>query len=190
VSADQLPCGAAIDDLVSQVAEGDAAVRTQHQAGCPHCQAALAEYDQLFSPVRELAAEPVPVPGTILEEVLRRVRGSIPDSDYGVLPGPLGVTRIARRLVEVTARVVTEQVPGVYVALVRAEDGAADGSADVVAGVAGASTALRITLAAAYGEDLQALTERVRLAVAQAVRATTGLQPVGIDVVIDDVFPP
>lgn len=200
MSADQLPCGADIDDLIAQVADGDAVHRTRHQAGCPHCQVALAEYDQAFAPVRELAAEPVPVPDTVLEEVLRRIRGSLPDPTYGVLPGPLGVTRIAGHVVAVTARTVTERVLGVRVALARTEgrDISADSDpvphpdpgATVSAGVAGASTALRITVAAAWGEDLHALADRIRGTVARAVRTTTGLRAVEIDVVIDDVFPP
>ena len=39
-----LPCGADLDALVAQVADdvpGDLA----HQAGCPHCQAALAQIE-------------------------------------------------------------------------------------------------------------------------------------------------
>lgn len=187
MSADQLPCGADIDDIVNQVADGDAADRTPHQAGCPHCQAALAEYDRAFAPVRELTAQPVQVPDAVLEEVLRRLRGSLSDPAYAVLPGPQGVTRIAGHIVALTARTATEQVPGVHVALARSEPATGPGT-EVTAGVAGSSTALRITVAAAWGEDLHALADRIRRAVADAVRATTGLRPVEIDIVIDDMF--
>lgn len=189
MSADQLPCGADVDDLLAQVADGDATHRTRHQTGCPHCQAALAEYDQLFAPVRDLAAAPVPVPDTVLEEVLRRLRGSLPDPAFGILPGPRGVTRIAGHVVALTARTATEQVRGVHVALARTKPPGADlPDTAVTAGVAGSSTALRITVAAAWGEDLHALAHRIRRTVAQAVRATTGLHAVEIDIVIDDVF--
>jgi uncharacterized alkaline shock family protein YloU len=188
MSADRLPCGADIDDLVAQVAEGGAADRTPHQTGCPHCQAALSEYDQAFAPVRELVSQPVHVPDAVLEEVLRRIRGSLSDPAYGVLPGPLGVTRIAGQIVALTARTATEQVPGVRVALARTEPAATGPDTGITAGVAGTSTALRITVAAAWGEDLHALADRIRGAVAHAVRTTTGLRPVEIDIVIDDVF--
>ena len=200
MSNDRLPCGADVDDLIAQVADGDAVHRTRHQDGCPHCQAALAEYDQAFSPVRELAAETVPVPDTVLEEVLRRIRGSLTNLPYGVLPGPDGVTRIAGHVVALTARTVAEQVPGVHVALARTGNGTVSAvlppgghprpGVQVSAGVAGTSTALRITVAAAWDEDLHALADRIRVAVADAVRANTGLLPVEIDVVIDDVFAP
>lgn len=187
MSADRLPCGASVDDLVDQVADGAAQERTPHQDSCPHCQAALAEYDRLLGPVRELAAEPVSVPDTVLAEVLRRIRGSLPDAEYGVLPGPRGATRISGRVVAVTARIVTEQVPGVRVALARNES-ARSGGTDVEAGVSGAGTAVRITLAADYGADLHALADQVRTAVAGAVHDLTGLETVQIDVTIDDVI--
>lgn len=54
--SDMLACGADADDLLAQVADGRAGERSPHQRQCPHCQAALAEYDRLWSPVREMAA--------------------------------------------------------------------------------------------------------------------------------------
>ena len=190
MSADDLPCGSSRDDLLEQVADGAAAQRTTHQRGCPHCQAALAEYDRLFAPVRALAAQPVPVPDTVLAEVLRRVRGSVPDADYGVLSGPRGVTRVAGRVVSVTARVATENIPGVRAALAREEPFGTAGppTVEIESGVAGSSTAVRITVAADYGQDLHALADRIRAAVARTVEEVTGLLAVQIDVTIDDVL--
>jgi uncharacterized alkaline shock family protein YloU len=190
MNADRLPCGAAVDDLVSQVAEGAASARTPHQETCPHCQAALAEYGRLWSPIGELAAEAVHPPQSIIDEVLSRIRHTVSDPAYGVLPGPRGQTRIASRAIAVTARVTTEHVPGVRAALARSGTAADDGAGGVVAGVAGGSTALRITLAAHYGEDLTALADRIRTAVARSIRHITGLQPVEITVIIDDVLEP
>jgi uncharacterized alkaline shock family protein YloU len=54
--------------------------------------------------------------------------------------------------------------------------------------VAGESTAIELTLAADYGQDLRALAERIRSEVTAGVRALTGLDPVAVSVVIDDVF--
>jgi uncharacterized alkaline shock family protein YloU len=190
MTPDRLPCGAAVDDLVSQVADGAADGRTPHQSTCPHCQAALAEYTRLWSPVNELAAETVHPPQSLLDEILPRIRGAVSSPPYGVVPGPHGDTRVANRVVAVTARVTTEQIPGVRAALTHREATAADGGSDVVAGVAGGSTALQITLAASYGEDLPALADRIRTAVARSVRRVTGLQPVEITVIIDDVLEP
>ncbi|MFG1928882.1 Asp23/Gls24 family envelope stress response protein [Cryptosporangium sp. NPDC048952] len=58
----------------------------------------------------------------------------------------------------------------------------------MIAGVSGISTALRITVAASYGLDLNELAERIRQAVTDRVRELTGLRPVEVSVVIDDVL--
>ena len=55
-----LPCGAEIDPLLEQVADGRAADRDAHQRDCVHCQAAIAEFTALWAPVAETAATPVP----------------------------------------------------------------------------------------------------------------------------------
>jgi uncharacterized alkaline shock family protein YloU len=181
-----LPCGADPDALLDQAAESGPEPRPGHQSGCPHCQAALAEYDRLLAPVDELAATEVRPPASITEEVLRRIRGALPDPAYGVIPGPRGVTRISGHLVGVTARVVTEQVPGVRAALAGAEGD----PPRVEAGTAGLTTVVHVVLAADWGADLPALAGSVRAEVTRVVERTTGLRVVRVDVTIDDVLPP
>ena len=39
-----LACGADVDELLEQAAEGRGGQLTSHQRGCPHCQAALREF--------------------------------------------------------------------------------------------------------------------------------------------------
>jgi uncharacterized alkaline shock family protein YloU len=184
-----LACGADADDLLAQVACGRAGERSPHQQHCPHCQAALVEYDQLWSPVREMAATKVHAPEGILENALRRIRGAAENPSYGWLTGGDGTVRIAARVVVVTAREAAARVPGVRVALSRTTATGSSGDPRVDAGVAGESTAIELTLSADYGEDLHALAQRIRVEVTEQVRALTGLDPVGITVVIDDVFP-
>lgn len=186
MSADQLPCGASVDDLVDQVADGAADRRTEHQQHCRHCQAALAEYARLWAPIQNLAAEPVHVPASVLDEVLRRIHATATQPWHGVIPGPRGATRVSDRVVAVTARLSAEQVPGVRAVLTRRAD-PADG---VIVGLAGVSTALHVTLAATYGEDLHQLADRIRAAITRSVRAHTGLDPVDVTIVIDDVPEP
>ncbi|GEL20549.1 Asp23/Gls24 family envelope stress response protein [Pseudonocardia asaccharolytica] len=184
----RLACGAEADDLLAQVAEGRAGERTPHQRLCPHCQATLAEYDRAWAPVRELAARKVHAPGEIVEAALRHIRGAAENPTYGLLTNGDGITRIAARVVAVTARETAARVSGVRVALSRlpAADTRSDQQAD--AGVAGESTAIKLTLAADYGQDLHALAERIRSEVTNEVRTLTGLDPVVVSVVIDDVF--
>lgn len=46
----RLPCGANLDDLLEQVADGHAAELTVHQSRCVHCQAALTELASCGNP--------------------------------------------------------------------------------------------------------------------------------------------
>lgn len=203
-----LTCGRSVDLLLEQVAGGRAGERDTHQQGCPHCQAALAEYDRLWSPLRELAAETVTAPEGFIDSALQRIRGAVERPDYGTITSDTGrgVTRIAARVVVVAARQSAQGVPGVRVALGTHLDPARSPSAGgdpgpagraardpagaaVDAGVAGSSTAIQITLAADYGTDLRALGDRVREAVVGRVRELTDLDPVQVTIIIDDVLP-
>ena len=182
----RLACGADTDELLAQVADGEAEHHSAHQQDCLHCRASLAEYARLWSPVRELAAEQVRAPESLLTEVLRRIRDVAGDPTSGVLAGDRGTTRIAARVVIVTARETAERVPGVRAALSRVP---LTGSRQpVAAGVAGASAAIELTVAVQQGYELPVLGERIREAVAGEVRRLTGLEPVAINVIIDDVF--
>lgn len=199
-SGDRLACGRFADDVLDQVADGRGELRDDHQRRCPHCQAALAEYDRLWAPLRDLAAEHVTAPESIIDTALARIRGAVAHPDYGILESANGVTRISARVVVVTARESAQRVPGVRVALskhvtagparFRGGGSIVDGEAgaEVTAGVAGRSTAIEITLAADYGQNLPDLAERVRAQVAHRVRALTDLDPVQITVIIDDVL--
>jgi uncharacterized alkaline shock family protein YloU len=188
----RLACGRWTGPLVEQVAEGRGGELDEHQRTCPYCRAALGEFERLWGPVRAVAAARPRAPESVVEAALRRVRAGSQETEYGRLDSPLGHTRVAARVVVALARHLAGQVPGVEVAL---SGLAADGHGtvgevvpDVRAGVTGGSTAVQITLAAAYGQDLQALGERIRTVVARGVREATGLEPVDVTVLVDDVW--
>ena len=211
---ERLACGASSDDLLEQVSAGRAGDLDEHQAGCPHCQAALAEYDRLWAPVREVADTEVIAPGSVLREALRRIRSAAADPTYGTIDGPDGALRVAARVVVVVARETAQDIDGVRVVLGRLltagtapepgtvpadsipstrPEGSGEGPAQpsgarVVAGVSGRSTAVEVVLAADYGTDLLELGERIRVEVTHQVRRLTGLEPVVVSVRIDDVF--
>jgi uncharacterized alkaline shock family protein YloU len=199
---ERLTCGRQTEDVLAQVTAGRGGDRDAHQRRCPHCQAALVEYERLWAPLTELAAEKPSAPDSIVENALRRIRGAVEHLDYGVLESARGRTRVSARVVVAVARESAQGVPGVRVALGKhitgrtgdrsdVRDGTAvnpAGGAEVVAGVAGRSTAIEITLAADYGVDLYRLGEHVRAAVAAEVRALTDLEPVQVTVIIDDIF--
>lgn len=185
---DLLPCARSRDEVLDQVARGDAATLDTHQNDCVHCQAALAEYDRLWSPMRDLAAEQADTPEDGIDAALARLRGAIEDTDYATLRGPQGTTRVAARVVVVAARHSAQEVPGVRVALSRGLTGPHDTDSEVHVGVAGTSTVIEITLAADYGRSLHQLAADVRRAVTDRVRHLTDLDPVQVIVIIDDVL--
>jgi hypothetical protein len=72
-----LPCGAGLDGLVAQVADGAPPSDPAHQAGCSHCQAALAELEELWSLAGRLARERVEAPERVDAVVMGRIRRAI-----------------------------------------------------------------------------------------------------------------
>jgi len=72
-----LTCGADVDQLLEQVADGHADELTDHQSGCEYCQGALTEFTALWSPVALAAAAPFVVPvglaGTLTAAVMADV---------------------------------------------------------------------------------------------------------------------
>jgi hypothetical protein len=72
-----LPCGGDLDALVAQVADGAAPRDPGHQAGCPHCQAALAQLQELWSLAGQLARERVDAPERIDAVVMGRIQRAI-----------------------------------------------------------------------------------------------------------------
>lgn len=192
----RLTCGREAAALVAQVAEGRSDRPDAHQRDCPYCQAALAEFDRLWAPVRAVSAHRPRAPEGLLDDALRSIRGVAADPEYGSIVDARGRTRISAQVVVALARHLASRVPGVRVALSRlvaAGEGpetSLDGGHDpeVVAGVAGGSTVVAITLAADLGQDLVALGARIRATVADGIRASTGLEPVAVLVHVDDVF--
>jgi len=207
-----LRCGADPQQLLDQVVERGSAPDDGHQASCPHCLAALAEFDRLWNPMRAVAADRPSAPPGMLDAVLSSIRGVSEDTEFGRVETGFGHTRISGRVVAAIARHHAARVPGVRVALGKL---AAAGRRDidraddfpessvhaaqvadmprqpqVSVGVAGASTAVEVVLAADYGVDLALLGERVRAAVSAGIRTDTGLEPVAVSVVVDDVLLP
>ncbi|WP_018332688.1 Asp23/Gls24 family envelope stress response protein [Actinomycetospora chiangmaiensis] len=207
-----LPCGRDPQPLLEQVTEHGAVALDDHQRGCLHCQAALAEFDRLWAPMRSVAADRPQAPPGVLDSVLMSIRGVSEDAEFARIDEGYGHTRISGRVVAAIARHHAARVAGVRGALGKLDRaGHRRGAPDpdfpetsvhsaqpsdmargpqASAGVAGTSTAIEIVLAADYGRDLQALADQVRAAVVAGVRANTGLEPVSVSVVIDEVLLP
>jgi uncharacterized alkaline shock family protein YloU len=186
-----LPCGAAVDDLLDQVADGHADRRTGHQVDCAHCRAALAELDDLWAPVRAYAAEEITAPADLFTRVMVHIRQLTEAPWHATFSGDRGVTRIAARVAEVIARAAADRVPGVVAALgkIDPDAGPTGPGADpaVAVTVVGRRAVVDITVAAAHGEDLRRLAGRIRRTVAADLYALTTMEAIEVNVRIDDL---
>jgi hypothetical protein len=108
----QLACGSQPVDLLEQLAEDGAAVRTPHQATCPYCQSALAELERWWETVHVLRSEKVsPSPG-LVARVMQRVRADL--QPWRVeLPQDRGLTAIANHVLAAIAYEAARAVTGV-----------------------------------------------------------------------------
>jgi uncharacterized alkaline shock family protein YloU len=200
--ADRLPCGKPVDDLLTQVTDRTPPPDPAHQHSCPHCRAAVAELEDLWAPVRDLAAEDVRVPAGLLQAVMGQIRDLSRNSWSAVLDDPLGRTRIAARVVGAVARLAAESVPHVTLALgggrvatptdttadpARIAGRRSEAATDV--GVAGSHVVVDVQIAVDYGAPVWQVAERVRNRIAQHIAIQTGLTASEVNVAVVDVRP-
>jgi uncharacterized alkaline shock family protein YloU len=193
-----LACGAGIDELLEQAADGHAGQLTSHQRHCPHCQAALPEFSRVWAPVRSLAAEHVTVPATLKTAVASQIRNLIADVWYTFHLSDSGAIRIAARVVATIAREAARNVPGVRAAFGRSTHSTTAGPAEnatlrrhhpyAAAGVLGRTAVVDLAIAAQYGTQLDAIAYEVQQRAIAELRAKTGLHDVTVNVTIDDVI--
>jgi uncharacterized alkaline shock family protein YloU len=201
---DRVPCGARLDDLLEQVADGNPPADPAHQEACQYCREALAELAELWIPVRRLAAVDVTAPSSLTSTVMERVHAIAAHGWHAVLTEQSGVTRVAAWVVAVIARRAAAGVPGVGTVLgqvtppaaaldqVHAEyppdqPSRAQRAAAAGIGVAGRPVVVGIAVTAAVGTPLPALAEQIRRRVGAEVRAMTGLSVSGVDVEVTDL---
>lgn len=195
----QLACGAGVDELLEQVADGDADRLTEHQRTCPHCRAAIAEFRVLWAPVQEYARQPVRLPQRLRASVLRQVDRLVHDVWYTLQLTDTGAIRVAARVVAAVARDAASRVPGVRVALGRSTE---SGIARLVSrataghlhphaavGVLGRTAVVDLALAVSYGEPVHQVAQEVQRRVIAELRENLGLQSVTVNVTVDDVSP-
>ena len=193
-----LPCGADVDALLEQVADGHAADLDTHQRDCVHCQAALAEFVALWTPVADTAARPVPVPPGLTAAVMSQIRILVRDVWYTLQTTDLGVIRVAARIVAALARDSARTVPGVRVALGRSTHSklaelAEQGSLrhrhpHAAVGVLGRTAVVDLAVAVTYGDPVHDVARDIQRHVIATLRETTGLQTVTVNVTVDDIL--
>ncbi|HEX8094827.1 Asp23/Gls24 family envelope stress response protein [Jatrophihabitans sp.] len=198
-ASQRLACGAGVDELLEQVADGDADRPNSHQRTCPHCQAAIAEFRLLWAPVQDYARQPVSLPQRLRRSVLQEVDRLVHDVWYTLHLTDTGAIRVAARVVAAIARDAAGRVPGVRVALGRSTESRI---AELVAratsghlhphaavGVLGRTAVIDLALAVSYGEPVHVVAHEVQRRVIAELKQNVGLQSVIVNVTVDDVSP-
>lgn len=193
-----LPCGAEVDLLLEQVADGRGTELDVHQRDCVHCQATLAEFAALWSPVTELAGTAVPAPAGLTAAVMSQIRVLVRDVWYTLQTTELGAIRIAARIVATLARDAARTVPGVRVALGRTSQGRLAALAEratfghrhphAAVGVLGRTAVVDLAVAVSYGDPVHQVARDVQRQVISSLRDNLGLKTITVNVTIDDVL--
>jgi uncharacterized alkaline shock family protein YloU len=193
-----LACGASIDELLEQAADGHAGQLTSHQRHCLHCQAALPEFSRLWAPMRNLANEHVAVPAALKTAVASQIRKLIADVWHTLYLSDSGAIRIAAHVVATIAAEAARNVPGVRAAFGRSTHNTTAGPAGTATprhhhphaavGVLGRTAVVDLAIAAQYGAPLDAIAREVRQRAIADLRTKTGLHDVTVNVTIDDVI--
>jgi uncharacterized alkaline shock family protein YloU len=194
-----LACAASIDELLEQVADGRANQRDDHQARCPHCQAALLELVRLWAPVQQLAHQPVIPPAGVVAAVMRHIDRLTHDVWYTLHLADAGAIRVATRVVATIARQAALRVPGVRIAFGRSSGARTAKVAETgtrqhrhphaAVGVLGRTAVVDLALTITYGESIDHVARQVQQSVIDDLRRTIGLQHVAVNITVDDVLP-
>ena len=198
LNAVTLPCGADVDALLEQVADGHGADWDAHQRDCVHCQAALAEFAALWAPVIDTAARPVPAPRGLTAAVMSQIRVLIRDVWYTLQTTEDGVIRIAARIVAVLARDSARMIPGVRVALGRSTYSTIAVPAEratfqhrhprAAVGVLGRTAVVDLAVAVTYGDPVHDVARDIQQHVIATLRDHIGLKTVAVNVIVDDIL--
>jgi uncharacterized alkaline shock family protein YloU len=193
-----LPCGADVDVLLEQAAQGRGADWDAHQQHCVHCRAALGEFSVLWEPVAELAAAPVAAPPGLVTAVMSQLRRLLHDIWYTLEITEIGAVRIAARIVAALARDSARAIPGVRVALGRSAHGKVaaltekatfgQGYPDAAVGVLGSTAVVDLAVAIGYGDPAHRVARQIQRRVTDTLRDQIGLRDVTVNVTIDDVI--
>ncbi|HEY3956295.1 MAG TPA: Asp23/Gls24 family envelope stress response protein [Streptosporangiaceae bacterium] len=193
-----LPCGAEVDLLLEQVADGRGADLNAHQRQCVHCQAAIGELTALWGPVTELASNPVLAPPGLAAAVMSQIRVLVRDVWYTLQVTNLGSIRIAARIVAALARDSARMVPGVRVALGRSTHSRLAALAEratfghrhphAAVGVLGRTAAVDLAVAVSYGDPVHQVAKEIQQHVIATLRDSIGLKTVTVNVTVDDVL--
>jgi len=201
--SEHLPCGVTVSSLIEQVCDGGSRTehQTEHQQACPHCQAVLPELEQLWAPVRRLAADRVTAPPAMLATIMRRVRDLVARTWQTVRSSRRGTTRVTSWVVAKVAALAAHEVPGVRAVLSHLVESrtnpGTNQSKDATVSTPPVKDAdiederyqatVELDLITDYPIDIPQVTDAVRRNVMRQVKDLTGLEVTRVDISIEDV---
>lgn len=154
-----------------------------HERGCPSCQGVRADAGRLDAMVARLAQLDVAPPPAVVDRVLTAVRTQLRPHELLALGSPLGPAAISATAAAAVLRGVVDRVSAVRARSCRITQAATPDTT-------GIDTAIDValTVTARFGEDLTAVSARVRQLVTAAGREALGLPVRTVDIEVVDLW--
>ena len=182
----RLACGADVDELLEQAADGHAGQLTEHQRDASHCQAALQEFSRSGNPCARLAAEHVAVPAALKAAVATRSASSSPTSGTPSSSPTAEPSASPPGSSPRSPATPPSTVPGVRVAFGRSTHSTIAGPAEKATlrhrhphsavGVLGRTAVVDLAIAVQYGDQLDTVAREVQQRAIAELRTRAGLR--------------
>ncbi|WP_239028316.1 Asp23/Gls24 family envelope stress response protein [Pseudonocardia acidicola] len=160
----------------------------EHERGCPHCAAAIADARRLDGVVHRMAAEPLTPPPSVMERVMGAVLAELRPYDVISLASPHGPARLSRPAAAAVLRHVVDGMGGVHARSCRIEQVEQAGDVPHISGGPAAAVTVAMTVTARFGVDLASVAARVRQMVIAAAGQALGVPVQRVDIEVVDVF--
>jgi hypothetical protein len=181
-NAEMLPCGR---DPITVAERAGSGQPDDHERVCPHCQSATRDAELTQRAARDLAAQPVHVPPTLLPKIMRRVWAELRPTGDIPLPSTGGDTSIAIRAVVDALRYELDRLPDLTVHTCRVEP-----TRTAAGNGAPPALTVRLAVSASHTVDLARHAVQCRRLVAKTLHQQFGLHAAEIDVDFVDIdFP-
>lgn len=176
-----LPCG---HDPLVVVDDARAGRVSEHSRGCEFCQQAIDE-DRLLAAVREIEAEPVPAPDTLLPRVMTAVWSELRPGRRIAVPAAGPSATVTELAIVSMLRQHLDELPDLIVHRCRVREGE---PASELRPEGEPGLVVELTAAGAYGADLAELAGQVRGTADRVLREQFGFDDVRVDVEFVDLF--
>lgn len=188
-----LPCGNDPSRLITYAADQTAPPTGAHEATCPYCKAAIAEFVELWLPVREWVRRDIPLPQRFVATVMARVRRLVQSPHHAASVSARGTTTVTSWVLGLIASAATTDTPGVTritgtptdthrrAAVRYGADGIDITEVDAV------DIAVTLGITSEARPDLAGLADVVRHNVINAIHDHTTIQATEVDISIDDL---